>query len=174
MTCTSQTFNADANTTGEIKTTEGKFEGIIDINMKNDQVLWRSDNTAKVFDASQIKEIRLKSPSGNESSYKSSELEGDHFIFLVVSSGKAEILYKKGILRDQTTQSFYPDYFAVGKRKELIPLEKKKDFINAFGEDAKWMAQYIKNNNLDFERVIDISKAFDYYNNSYEATHPLP
>jgi len=169
-----QTFNADAKSTGTLKSTEGKFEGIIDVNFKNDQVLWRSDNISKLFSARQIKEIDVVDQNGNHSRYKSFEFEYDHLLFLVVTAGKIEILFKPGIIKDKITQTYFPDYFVVGKHKQLIPLEKKKDFIDAFGNDAKWMAQYIKNESLDMSRVIDISKAFEYYNNSFEATHPVP
>lgn len=167
-----QTFNAQSQNLGTIKSTEGKFQGTIDVNMELDQAMWHDGNRTKIFGAQQIKELRLQTPNGEQYMYIGLKLDDDYYLFKVISEGKATILFKPNILKDKLAETYYPHYFVLGKKDVPIPLSRKKDFLDVFGEDEKWMAQFIKNNDLNLEMGEEIAKAFNYYNNTFEATHP--
>ncbi|WP_421894213.1 hypothetical protein [Marinoscillum sp.] len=169
-----QTFNANAATSGVIRTSEGKYEGIIDINPASNQVLCRSAEKTQIFSAQQIKEVRYTGTEGKETYYKGYELDGEAHLFEVLSDGKITLLFKPGIVKDDYSKSTYPPFFTVGKKKELIPLERKKDLIAAFGGDSRWMEQFIKNNQLDLDQKEGVYRAFSYYNQTFEATNPSP
>lgn len=166
-----QTFDANSKVEGVLKTTEGKFEGFVDVNLDLNQILWSKDNSSKIFGASQIKEARLEFPDGHTKIYLGQELSGHHYLFEAISYGKTVILYKEGIIRDRLGGSSYPPFFTIHKNK-LVPLERKKDILEVFGGDAKWMHQFIKNRNLNLADKSDIEKAFDYYNGTFEAANP--
>ncbi len=169
-----QTFNAKASTSGVIKTSEGKYEGIIDINTTSNQVLCRSAEKTQIFSAQQIKEVRGTGAQGEEIYYKGYTLNGEAHLFEVLSDGKITLLFKPGIVKDEFTNSTYPPFFILGKKKELIPRERKKDLISTFGGDSKWMEQFIKNNQLDLDHKEGVYRAFSYYNQTFEATNPSP
>ena len=144
------------------------------MNPASNQVLCRSDEKTQIFSAQQIKEVRYTGSEGNEIIYKGFELGEETHLFEVLSDGKITLLFKPGIIKDEFTNSTYPPFFTVGKKKELIPLERKKDLISAFGGDAKWMEQFIKNNQLDLDHKEGVHRAFSYYNQTFEATNPSP
>ncbi|RED92824.1 hypothetical protein [Marinoscillum furvescens] len=166
-----QTFDANSKVTGTLKTTEGKYEGLVDINLKLNQVLWSRDNSSKIFGARQIKEAKLQFPDGSQKIYVGHELGNDHYLFEALAYGKTIVLFKEGLTKDQVTGALYPPFFTIEKNK-LKPLERKKDILEVFGGDSKWMHQFIKNRNLDLASKSDIEKAFDYYNGTFEATNP--
>ncbi len=168
-----QTFNAKASTSGVIKTSEGKYEGIIDINTTSNQVLCRSAEKTQIFSAQQIKEVRGTGAQGEEIYYKGYTLNGEAHLFEVLSDGKITLLFKPGIVKDEFTNSTYPPFFTVGKRKSSSPWKEKRPHFRIW-RGLKWMEQFIKNNQLDLDHKEGVYRAFSYYNQTFEATNPSP
>ncbi len=108
-----------------------------------------------------------------KSAYVGQKLNDEFFLMEVVTSGQISILHKSGIEKDPYTHKEYSGYF-VEKKGHLQELEKKKDFLDLFGDDEKWMSIRIKNQGYDLENKADIRAAFDYYNQSFEASNPSP
>jgi len=166
-----QTFDANSNHIGILKTTEGKFEGNIDLDLETSQVMCKGKNATSVYGARQIKSLEFTDDAGKQYRYKSYELEGKVYLFEVLSEGKVCVLFREGI-EIPFTDEHYPSYFIKSKKDQLVPVYRKKDLMEAFGDDAKWMAQYIKNQDVDLDQFENISLVFDYYNSTYEASHP--
>lgn len=163
-----QTFDAQTTTQGVLKTTEGKYQGAVDVNTELDQVMWTSGNTTRIFGARQIKEVTISMENGQSKKYKGAEFDGGHYLFEVIAEGNTNILFRPKILKDSFTNTYYPDYFTL-KKQQIIPLEKKKDFLALFGNDASWMHQFIKNQDIDLKVRDDVSEAYQYYNQTFEA-----
>lgn len=161
----SQTFSLTSNTQGTLKTTDGKFEGIIDVNLDLDQVLWTKDNTTKIFGARQIKEVLFKNnETGEEKVYCGMEFDDEYHLFEVLSSGKVTILYHPDLTMKDDSNNSRPSYFAINKGRKAIPLRDEKDFLDLLGNDAKWMKLHIKNHQYDLTEKEDIIRTFHYYN----------
>ncbi|MAE84136.1 MAG: hypothetical protein CMB80_15440 [Flammeovirgaceae bacterium] len=165
----SQTFDASAKAYGHLVLHDQTLEGTIDVNMDLDQVLLSIDNSMKIYSARDVKEIIIK----GKSAYVGQKLNDEFFLMEVVTSGQISILHKSGIEKDPYTHKEYSGYF-VEKKGHLQELEKKKDFLDLFGDDEKWMSIRIKNQGYDLENKADIRAAFDYYNQSFEASNPSP
>ncbi|MFT4833346.1 MAG: hypothetical protein ACJAVY_000199 [Marinoscillum sp.] len=162
-----QTFNTNARTSGVMKTTEGSFIGTLDISIELDQVMWHEDNRTRIFGARQIKKVVIDLGEGASQTFVGHVLNGHHYLFEVLSDGKVTILYKVGIVKDQYENTFYPPFFQLNSKKELVPLDSKRDLLAVFDNDSKWMNQYIRNQSLNLENPQDVSRALDYYNEAY-------
>ncbi|MEQ8473453.1 MAG: hypothetical protein RIC35_19810 [Marinoscillum sp.] len=165
----SQSFDANSKMVGSIITHREELTGTIDINLALNQVLWSQDNSMRIVSASQIKMVLVE----DTPKYTGNTINEEHYLFEILANGYVTILFREGIIKDEFTQKKFSGYFTVVKDK-LVELERKKDFFELMGSDDKWMSLHIKNNDLNLERKEDIVKIFQYYNQTYEATHPSP
>ncbi len=164
ISCYSQKYSADKNTIGEIVIKNDTIKGNVDLNLNNELVLFKVENRISMYHARQIDAIKIFRPTGGYNLYKSYELDEENRFFFVVSTGKLEVLFRRGILKNKIQNKYYPDYFVRDQNNVVMPIDNSKKFLSVFGKDSKWMELYIKNNYLDLSRVKDIETAFGYYN----------
>lgn len=160
-----QSFDADGQAYGQLVLESETLTGKVDVNQPLNQVLLTRGNSMKIYSAKDIKEVVIDGTT----TYESHQINGQFHLLEVIAWGKIHILYRSGIDKDEISSKEFSGYFHK-RGTHLIELAKKKDFMQLFGNDEKWMSVRIKNQGLNLEEKVDIITIFDYYNQS----HPSP
>lgn len=159
-----QSFNAQSGVHGVLRTTEASYEGRLDVNLEMDQILWANGSEIRVFGAARVQEAIVQLADGQTVRYIGGQYGDAFYLFEVLSSGRVSLYYREGIPAGVYAAGYCSPIFVSNKNGRLQPLEKKKDVLDLFGSDEKWMAVYIKNHALDLDKKADVMQAVRYYN----------
>lgn len=168
-TVIAQSFDADSDNFGQLVLPQKTLTGKMHVNSKLNQVLLTQGNNMKIYSARDIKSIIIH----NKTSFISHQLNGEYHLLEVLALGHISVFYKTGIEKDDFTHKQYSGFFTeiAGRLREI---EKKKDFLELFGDDEKWMSLRIKNQGYNLDDKEDVKAVFQYYNQSFEVANPSP
>ncbi len=134
------------------------LSGSIKLLLDDNNVLIQNGTENQYLTAKQIDKIVL-----NKGTYVGYEIDGNSFLFeALYLDGKSAILYKEHFKFHALDEDFLPPFF-ITTVSGLEPVFKNKDLLEICGADKKWMAQYIKNENIDLETKEGVIQAFEYY-----------
>lgn len=159
-----QSFNAQSGIHGVLQTTEASYEGRLDVNLQMDQILWANGSEIRVFGAARVQLATVHLLDGQTVRYAGGQYGDAYYLFEVLSSGRISLYYREGIPAGVYAAGYCSPIFVSDKNGRLQPMEKKKDLLELFGSDEKWMTVYIKNHQLDLDQKADVLQAVRYYN----------
>lgn len=159
LSCLSTLANSgDEYKKGYVIVNKDTLSGSIKIMMDDNNVLIQEGMENHFMTAKQIDRIVL-----NNSIYVGYEVGGTSYLFeAIYVDGKKSVFFKENFKFHTLDEAFLPPYFII-TAEGILPVSKNKELLDVFEGDKKWMAQYIKNENLDWESKPDIMSIFEYY-----------
>lgn len=158
LTCVAQATSGDHSIkSGYVLMDNDSLVGQIKLSLEHDRLILKRNNENKMITARQIDKVVI-----GDQAFVGEKFGERHYLFERFVEGDGILVYREGLKLHRLDEITVGPWFVINKGT-IKPLIKKKDILVVFGADAKWMATYMKNQDLDMRDKEDVLKACLYY-----------
>jgi hypothetical protein len=150
---------------GVVVTNTDSIKGTITVNLEQNLVIIRQDNSYESMYANRVKEV-IAIEDEIPVKYVSSVYGSDQkdLLFRVLSEGKLTLVYRPKILKNPIEKTYYADFHVYENGKIIRTLETEKDVLKLMSDHKQSIREYLSVNIFFVDNDVMLKEIFDYYN----------